>query len=90
MTCHINDGINRFSPILLDFVGPVSAVPDSPHKYLVTFTERVTKWVDAQPVSSTTADVISDASLNSWFSRFGGPLYITSELFECLAKTIGF
>ena len=49
-------------------------------------------------VSSTTADVISDAFLNSWFSRFGVPLYLTtdrgsqfeSELFECLAKTIGF
>ena len=56
------------------------------------------KWVEAQPVSSTTADVISDAPLNSWFSRFGVPLYLTtdrgsqieSELLECLATTIGF
>ena len=58
----------------------------------------MTKWVEAQPVSSTTADVISDAFLNLWFSTFGVPLYLTtdrgsqfeSELFECLAKTIGF
>ena len=58
----------------------------------------MTKWVEAKPVSSTTADVISDAFVNSWFSRFGVPLYLTtdrgsqfeSELFERLAKTIGF
>ena len=79
-------------------MGPLSAVPDSPHRYLVTFTDRMTKWVEAQPVSSTTADFISDAFLNSWFSRFGVPLYLTtdrgsqfeSELVECLAKTVCF
>ena len=97
MTCQNNDGIARFSHINLDTVGPLSAVPDS-HKYLVTFTDKMTIWVEAQPVSSTPAVFISDAFLNSWFSRFGVPLYITtdrgsqfdSELFECLAKTIGF
>ena len=74
------------------------ALPDSSHKYLVNFTGRMTKWVEAQTVSSTTADIISDAFLNSWFSRFGVHSYITAdrgsqfegELFECLAKTIGF
>ena len=97
-TCQINDCITRFSHIHLDIVGQLSAVPDSPQRYLVTFTDRMTKWIEAQPVSSTTADVISDVFLNSWFSRFGMPLYITtdrgshveSELFECLAKTVGF
>ena len=87
-----------FTQIHLDMVGPLSAVTECPHRYLVTFTDRMTKWVEAQPVPSTTADVMSDAFLNSWFSRFGVPLYITtdresqfeSELFECLAKTISF
>ena len=97
-TCQFIDGISRFSHIHLDIVGPLSAVPDSPHRYLVTLTDRMTKWVEAQPVSSTISDVISDAFLNSWFSRFGVPLYLRtergsqfeSELRECLAKTIGF
>ena len=89
-TCQINDGITRFSHIHLDIVGPLSAVPDSPHRYLVTFSDRMTNWVEAQPVSSTTSDDISDAFLNYFFSRFGVPFYITpergsqfeSELFE--------
>ena len=97
-TCQFNDGITRYSHIHLDLVRPLSAVPDSPYSYFVTFTDRMTKRVEAQPVSSTTADVITDAFVNSWFSRFGVPLYLTtdrgsqfeSELFECLAKTIGF
>ena len=46
-TCKINDGIARFSLIHLDIVGPLSAVPDSPHRYLVTFIDRKTKWVEA-------------------------------------------
>ena len=69
---------------------------DSPHRYLVTFADRMTKWVEAQPVPSITAVVKSDAFRNSWFSRSGVPSYITTdrgsqferELFECLAKTI--
>ena len=44
-TCQINDGITRFSHIHLDIVGPLSAIPDSPHRYPVTFTDRMTKWV---------------------------------------------
>ena len=92
-TSQINDGITRFSHIHLDIVGPLSAIPDSPHRYPVTFTDRMTKWVEAKPLSSTTAVVISDAFLNSWFSRFGVPLYITTvrgSQFECLAETNGF
>ena len=58
----------------------------------------MTKWVEAQPVSSTTANVMSDAFLNSRFSRIGVPLHLTtdrgsqfeSELFECLAKDVVF
>ena len=67
ITCQINDGIAKFSHIHLKILGSLLAVPDSPHRYLVTFSDRITKWVKAQPLSSTTADVISDAFLNSWF-----------------------
>ena len=78
-------------------MGQLSAVPDSPHGYLETFSDKMTKCVEAQPVSSTKAVAISDAFLSSWFFGFGVPLYITtdrdshfvSELFECLAKSIG-
>ena len=66
-TCQINDDLNKFSHMLLDIVRPLSAVPDSPHWYLETFNDRMTKWVEAQPVSSNTADVISEALLNLWF-----------------------
>ena len=48
------------SHIHLDIVGPHEAVLASPHKYLVMFTDGMTKGIAAQPVSSTTADVISD------------------------------
>ena len=75
-TSQINDGITRFSRIHLDIVEPLSAIPDSPH--IVTFSNRMTKWVEAQPVSTTKADVMRDALLNSWFSRFGVFLYITT------------
>ena len=45
-TSQINDGLTRFSHVHLDIEGQFSAVSDSPHKYLVTFTDRMTKWVE--------------------------------------------
>ena len=76
-------------------MGPLSAVPDSRHRYLVTFTNRMKNCVEANPVLLTKADVISDAFVKSWFTRVivssykatGRGSQFEGELFECLANT---
>ena len=91
-TCQIDDGITRFSHVQLDNAGPLSSVPDSPHGYSVTFVNRVTKWFEAEPLSSTKPYVICDAILNSESSRFGitteRGFQFESKLFEYLAKIL--
>ena len=94
----INDASGRFTHVHMDIEGPLPAVPASPHRYLVTYIDRATNWVEADPVSSITATEIAQSFIRTWFSRFGVPLYLTtdrgkqfeSELFAELAKTIGF
>ena len=94
----IPDAPSRFSHVHMDVIGPLPTISGHPYRYLVTFIDRNTRWCEAQPVSSITAESIATAFVTAWFSRFGTPLYLTtdrgtqfeSELFQNLSKIIGF
>jgi hypothetical protein len=87
----------RFDHIHMDIVGPLPP-GDYPERYLVTFIDRGTNWVEADPVSTITASEIAASFLRTWFARFGVPSTLTtdrgtqfeSELFAELSKLIGF
>ena len=89
---------SRFTHVHMDIVGPLPPVSGSPHRYIVTFIDRGTNWVEAEPIDSITAEVVAFAFIRGWFSRFGVPLYLTtdrgsqfeSELFSELSKILGF
>ena len=68
----------RFSHIHVDLVGPLPTSA-SGHTHLLTIVDRSTRWVEAVPVSSTTATSVSDHLVDSWISRFGIPSTITSD-----------
>ena len=97
-TRQLNEAVARFTHIYMDIVGPLPAINNSPFRYLVTFIERSTNWIEAHPVHSITAEEVCHAFLTSWFSRFGVPLYITtdrgtqfeSQLFAHLSQTLVF
>lgn len=94
----ISDAPSRFSHVHMDVIGPLPPVSGHPYRYVVTFVDRNTRWCEAQPVSSITAESIATAFVTAWFSRFGTPLYLTtdrgtqfeSELFTHLSQIIGF
>ena len=60
--------------------------------------DRSTNWIEAVPIDAPSAKETADAFVKTWISRFGVPLYVVSdqgknfesELFNHLAKTIGF
>ena len=97
-TRQLNEAVARFTHVHMDIVGPLPAINNSPFRYLVTFVDRSTNWIGAHPVHSITAEEVCHAFLTSWFSRFGVPLYITtdrgtqfeSQLFAQLSQTLGF
>ena len=68
----------RFSHIHVDLVGPLQASSDG-HTHIMTIIDRSTRWVEAIPLSSTTATACADALVAGWFSRFGVPLVMVTD-----------
>ena len=98
-TSQVNEAVARFTHVHIDiWIGPLPAINISPFRYLVTFIDRSTNWIEAHPVHSITAEEVCISFLRSWISRFVVPLYITtdhgtqfeSQLFGQLAQTLGF
>lgn len=89
---------NRFEHVHMDIVGPLPAVSGYTQRYIVSFIDRATNWVEVDAIDSIMADVIANSFVRTWFSRFGVPLYLTtdrgsqfeSELFSELSKSLGF
>jgi transposase InsO family protein len=74
----ITNPLQRFSHIHIDLVGPL---PQSSTglTHLLTVVDRSTRWAEAIPLRSTTADSCAAALVDGWISRFGIPQQITSN-----------
>ena len=68
----------RFSHIHVDLVGPLQASSDG-HTHIMTIIDRSTRWVEAIPLSSTTATACADALVAGWISRFGVPAVMVTD-----------
>ena len=74
---HIPVPGRRFSHIHVDLVGPL---PQScGFSYLFTIIDRSTRWPEAIPLQSTTAEDCARVLLCSWIPLFGVPSIITSD-----------
>ena len=65
---------SRFQHLHMDIVGPLPAVSDCPHMYILSFIDRSTNWVAATPISSIIATLVAETFMSSCFLRFGVPL----------------
>ena len=59
----------RFSDLMLDIIGPVC--PSEGNSYILTILDRTSRWVDAVPMASATAEACSKAFIRSWVKTFG-------------------
>ena len=78
-TRQVDEAVACFTHVHIDIIGPLPAINNSPFRYLVSFTDRSTKWIETHQVLSITAKEVCHAFLTSLFSRFGVPLYITND-----------
>jgi transposase InsO family protein len=68
----------RFSHLHVDFVGPLPTSKNG-ESHVLTIIDRSTRWVEAVPLASTTADSCASALVTFWVSRFGVPNRVTSD-----------
>ena len=62
--------LDAWSKICIDFMGPLP-VSSSGNKFLIVVQEYVTRWVEAFPVSETSAETVQKVLMDEVFSRFG-------------------
>ncbi|MEL6607086.1 MAG: DDE-type integrase/transposase/recombinase [Bacteroidota bacterium] len=65
----------------MDIVGPLET-PDTDlekPRYLLTIIDSHTRWLEAVPLHDITTGSVAHAFLLNWVSRFGPPLYLTTD-----------
>ena len=67
----------RFSHLHVDLVGPLPTSQGFSH--IFTIIDRTTRWPEAVPLKSTTAEECARAILRHWIPIFGVPSLITSD-----------
>lgn len=87
----------RFTHLHVDLVGPL---PRSVEGFtnLLTIVDRSSRWVEAIPLLSITAEAVADAFICGWIARFGVPDHITSDrgtqfcsaIWAILARRLGY
>lgn len=67
------------------------------YRYCLTMTDRFTRWPEAIPLKTITAEIVATALFDHWVARFGTPHTITTDqgsqfesaLFKSLSRFIG-
>ena len=68
---------DRFSVLHVDLVGPLPV--SEGYSYLFTVIDRYTRWVEAIPLVTMTAEDCAKALIRNWMSRFGIPAQVVSD-----------
>ena len=57
-TRQANGAVARFNHVYMEIVGPPNAINNAPFRYLVTFIDRCTNVIEANPVQSITTEEV--------------------------------
>ena len=68
--------LHKFSHVQMDLVGPWPRITEG-HTHLLTAMDRTSRWAEAIPLQSTTAQVVADSFVANWVARV--PATITTD-----------
>ena len=86
----------KFAHVHVDLVGPLPVSAEG-HSHLLTVVDRLTRWVEAIPMRTTTAEACADTFALHWVARYGVPHTITTDrgaqftsaVWKCLCSKLG-
>ena len=73
--------LHKFSQVHVDLVGPWPRSAEG-HTHLLTVVDRTTRWAEAIPLQSTTAQVVADSFVANWVVK--QPKRIVSHLLTAI------
>ncbi|KAH9586005.1 hypothetical protein MS3_00007070 [Schistosoma haematobium] len=85
----------RFDHVHLDIVGPLP--PSHGYDHILTCIDRFTRWLEAIPITSITAETVSHRFVERWIALYGCPSTVTTDrgqqfesaLFSSLTRLLG-
>ena len=69
---------SRFRTVHIDLVGPLP-VSSKGHTHILSILDRFSRWYEAVPLRSTTAEAVVEALWIHWISRFGLPNFFITD-----------
>ena len=88
--------LHKFSHVHVDLVGPWPRTVQG-HTHLLTVVDQTTRWAEAIPLQSTTAQVVADYFVANWVACFGVPATLTTDqgtqftgsTWQCMCRALG-
>ena len=68
-----------FEVVSIDITGP-HPVSTRGHAYILTVVDHFSRWAEAYPIRKHTAETVAGRLFEQWYSRFGFPLCLLSDL----------